>query len=568
MIRHSAIVLAALVCATPAFGADANAGKNYFHQQCALCHSAQPGDSGGAQGPNLDGVAGRHAASDPQFGYTKAMQAANLTWDAATLDRFLKSPTTVVPGSAMVIAIPKDDDRANVIAYFQAVKDGTFKEAEHTRPPFTPPPSTGAPPKGDADWKRDVPGRVHRIDVATLPAPFDSGSATNFPKVVDRPADAKLQVPEGFKVEVFASDQKGARAMRLAPNGDIFLTETAVGAVKVLRPSADGATAASVETFATGLNLPFGMAFYPAKNPKWLYVAETNRVVRYPYKVGDQKASALPEIVVPELSPVGTGGHFTRDLVFSPDGKRMFVSVGSGSNVAENMAKKSPAEIKTWEAANGLGATWDTEEKRADVLVFEVGKNKPGKVFATGIRNCAGLTMQPATGTLWCTTNERDMLGDDLVPDYSTRVLPGHFYGWPWYYMGKYEDPRLKGDRPDLAGKATVPDVPYQAHSAALNLVFYTATSGSSAFPKEYVGDGFAVMHGSWNRAFRTGHKIVRVRMKNGKPTGEYDDFLVGFIADDGNAWARPVGAVVASDGSLLMSEDGNNTIYRISYAH
>ena len=568
MIRHSAIVLAALVCATPASGADANAGKSYFHQQCALCHSAQRGDNGGAQGPNLDGVIGRHSAADPQFGYTKAMQGANLTWDAATLDRFLESPTTVVPCSAMVIAIPKDDDRANVIAYFQAVKDGTFKEAAHTRPPFTPPPSTGAPPKGDADWKRDVPGRVHRVDVATLPPPFDSGSSTNFPKVVDRPANGKLQVPPGFKVEVFASDQQGARAMRLAPNGDIFLTETSVGAVKVLRPSADGATAASVETFATGLNLPFGMAFYPAKDPKWLYVAETNRVVRYPYKVGDQKASALPEIVVPELSPVGTGGHFTRDLVFSPDGKRMFVSVGSGSNVAEEMVKKSPAEIAAWEAANGLGATWGSEEKRADVLVFEVGSRKPGKVFATGIRNCAGLTMQPATGTLWCTTNERDMLGDDLVPDYSTRVLPGHFYGWPWYYMGKYEDPRLKGDRPDLAGKATVPDVPYQAHSAALNLVFYTATSGSSAFPKDYVGDGFAVMHGSWNRAFRTGHKIVRVRIKNGKPTGEYDDFLVGFIADDGNAWARPVGAVVASDGSLLMSEDGNNTIYRISYAH
>ena len=568
MIRHSAIVLAALVCATPAFGADANAGKSYFHQQCALCHSAQPGDNGGAQGPNLDGVVGRHAASDPQFGYTKALQAANLTWDPATLDRFLKSPTTVVPGSAMVIAIPQDDARSNVIAYFQAVKDGTFKEAEHTRPPFTPPPTSGAPPKGDADWKRDIPGRVHRIDVATLPAPFDTGSSTNFPKVVDKPANAKLQVPAGFKVEVFASDQKGARAMRLAPNGDIFLTETSVGAIKVLRPSADGATAASVETFATGLNLPFGMSFYPAKNPQWLYVAETNRVVRYPYKVGDRKASALPDIVVPELSPVGTGGHFTRDLVFSPDGRRMFVSVGSGSNVAEEMVKKSPAQIKTWEAANGLGATWGSEEKRADVLVFEVGSNKPGKVFATGIRNCAGLTMQPATGTLWCTTNERDMLGDDLVPDYSTRVLPGHFYGWPWYYMGKYEDPRLQGDRPDLAGKATVPDVPYQAHSAALNLVFYTATSGSSAFPKEYVGDGFAVMHGSWNRAFRTGHKIVRVRMKNGKPTGEYDDFLVGFIADDGNAWARPVGAVVASDGSLLMSEDGNNTIYRISYAH
>ncbi|HEX4676923.1 MAG TPA: PQQ-dependent sugar dehydrogenase [Steroidobacteraceae bacterium] len=569
MIRHSAIVLAALVCATPALGADANAGKTTFHQQCALCHSAQPGDNGGAQGPNLNGVFGRHSGSDAQFGYTKAMQAANLTWDAATLNRFLASPTTVVPNSAMVIAIPKDDDRANVIAYFQAVKEGTFKESERRGPPggFTPPASTGAPPKGDADWKRDVPGRVHRVNVTTLPAPFDSGSATNFPKVVDRPANAKLQVPAGFKVDVFASDQKGARTMRLAPNGDIILAETAGGFIKVLRPSSDGATAASVETFAQGLNLPFGMALYPAKDPKWLYVAETNRVVRYPYKVGDQKASGLPEIVVPELSPVGLGGHFTRDLVFSPDGKRMFVSVGSGSNVAEDMVKKTPQEIKAWEAANGLGATWGSEEKRADVLVFEVGSNKPGKVYATGIRNCAGLTMQ-GNGTLWCTTNERDMLGDDLVPDYSTRVLPGHFYGWPWYYMGKYEDPRLKGDRPDLAGKATVPDVPYQAHSAALNLVFYTATEGSSAFPKEYVGDGFAVMHGSWNRAFRTGHKIVRVRMKNGMPTGEYDDFLVGFIADDGNAWARPVGAVVASDGSLLMSEDGNNTIYRISYAH
>jgi glucose/arabinose dehydrogenase len=448
------------------------------------------------------------------------------------------------------------------------VKDGTFKEAPQRfgPPPGLPPAIASGPPQGEADWKKDFPGRKHRIEVAKLPAPFDSPSATNFPKLVERPADAKLQVPKGFKVDVFASNVDGARAMRLAPNGDIFLTETRGGFVKVLRPSADGATAASVTTFAQGLNLPFGIAFYPANSPKWLYVAETNRVVRYAYNVGDQKASGLPEIIVPELSPVGTGGHFTRDIAFSLDGKRMFVSVGSASNVAEQMPKKSPTEVKEWEAANGLGATWGPEERRADVLVYEVGTHNPAKIFATGIRNCAGLTMQPVTGTLWCTTNERDALGDDLVPDYSTRVLEGHFYGWPWYYMGKYEDPRLKGDRPDLAGKATVPDVPYQSHSAALNLVFYTATSGKSAFPKTYVGDGFAVMHGSWNRAFRTGHKIVRVRMKNGMPTGEYDDFLVGFIADDGNAWARPVGAVVASDGSLLMSEDGNNMVYRISY--
>jgi glucose/arabinose dehydrogenase/cytochrome c2 len=568
MIRHSAIVLAALVCATSARAADPNAGKNLFRQQCALCHSAEPGDNGGAQGPNLNGVLGRRAASDAQFGYTKAMKSSQLMWDAATLDRFLTSPTTVVPGSAMVVAIPKDTDRANLIAYFQGVKDGTFKAAPPRQ--FIPPPAAAnaGPPQGTPDWKNDKPGRVHRVEVSTLAAPFASPSATNFPKLVDRPANAQLLVPPGFKIDVFARDLPGARTMRLAPNGDIFLAETSGGFVKVLRPSTDGATAASVTTFAQGLNLPFGIALYPAKNPQWLYVAETNRVVRYAYKVGDQKASSLPEIVVPELSPVGTGGHFTRDLAFSLDGKRMFVSVGSASNVAEEMPKKSPQEIQAWEAQNGLGATWGPEEKRADVLVYEVSSNKPGKIFATGIRNCAGLTIQPTTGDLWCTTNERDLLGDDLVPDYSTRVREGHFYGWPWYYMGKYEDPRLKGDRPDLAGKVTVPDVPYQAHSAALNLVFYTATSGSSAFPKEYVGDGFAVMHGSWNRAFRTGHKIVRVRMKNGAPTGEYDDFLVGFIADDGNAWARPVGAVVASDGSLLMSDDGNNMIYRVSYSH
>jgi glucose/arabinose dehydrogenase/cytochrome c2 len=571
MIRHSAIVLAALVCATPALGADPNAGKNTFRAQCALCHSAQPGDNGGAQGPNLDGVFGRKAASSPTFTYTKALQDSNLTWDAATLDRFLASPTTVVPGSAMVVAIPKDEDRANVIAYFQSLADGSFKAAPPAAggaPRGMRPPADAGPPTGEADWKKDAPGRVHRIDVAHLPTPFDSPSATNFPKFVPKPADAKLLVPKGFKVDVFASNLEGARAMKVAPNGDIFLTLTRSGLVKVLRPSADGTTAASVETFAQGLNLPFGIAFYPSGgDPKWLYVAETNRVVRYAYKVGDQKARAVPEVVVPELSPV-SGGHFTRDVAFSLDGKRMFISVGSGSNVAEDMPKKSPDEVKAWEAGHGLGAAWGNEENRANVLVFPVGPNEPGKVYASGIRNCAGLTMQPATGSLWCTTNERDMLGDDLVPDYSTRVKEGHFYGWPWYYMGEYEDPRLKGDRPDLAGKATVPDVPYQAHSAALNLVFYTATKGSSAFTKEYVGDGFAVMHGSWNRAFRTGHKIVRVRMKNGVPTGEYDDFLVGFIADDGDAWARPVGATVARDGSLLMSDDGGNMIYRISYSH
>jgi hypothetical protein len=560
----------AIACAAGhAFAADANAGKTFFRQQCALCHSAEPNDNGGAQGPSLSGVIGRQAATGAGFSYSKALKDSKLTWDAVNLDHFLASPTTVVPGSAMVIPVPRQADRENVVAYFTALKDGTFKEAAPRGfgpPPGGPPPAAAVPPKGTPDWKNDAPGRMHRIDVAKLPAPFDTPSANNFPRFIDKPAGAKLSLPPGFSVDVFVKDLNAPRAMRVAPNGDIFLTETQAGRVKVLRPSADGKTA-TVSVFAQGLLQPLGIEFYAAgASPQWVYIAETNRVVRYAYKVGNTAATGVPEVVVAELSPVG-GGHYTRDLAFSADGKRMFVSVGSQSNVAEDLPKKTAAEIASWDAQHGVGAAWGNEENRAGVRVFEVGSNNPGKNFATGIRNCVGLTVQPKTGALWCTTNERDMLGDDLVPDYSTRVKEGGYYGWPWYYMGNHEDPRLKGVRPDLAGKAIVPDVPFQAHSAAVDLEFYPATSGKSAFPAEYVGDGFAVLHGSWNRAFRTGHKIVRLPMKNGVPTGEYQDFMTGFIADDGNAWGRPVAAVVAKDGSLLVSDDSANLIYRISYS-
>jgi len=188
-------------------------------------------------------------------------------------------------------------------------------------------------------------------------------------------------------------------------------------------------------------------------------------------------------------------------------------------------------------------------------------------MFANGIRNCVGLTVQPETSDVWCTVNERDQLGDDLVPDYSSRIPEGSFFGWPWYYMGDNEDPRHAGARPDLVGKIRLPDVPFTAHSAAVDLEFYPENQeGNSAFPDEYAGDGFAVLHGSWNRAHRTGHKIVRIPIENGVPTGEYIDFLVGFIDEDGNPWGRPVATVVMQDGSLLLSDDGANIIYRISY--
>ncbi len=440
----TAALLAGLICAAPVLAADPNAGKAVFRAQCALCHSAEPGDNGGAQGPNLNGVFGRHSAST-DFGYTAALKASGLTWDGATLDRFLTSPTTVVPGSAMVIPVPDDTQRANLIAYFQGVKDGTFKPAASALagpggpPPVGPAPASDKPVKGFDDWKNDVPGRAHRISIAKLPAPFDTPSSAKFPRLVPRPADAEVKLPPGFEMTVFAKDTTGARKMLLAPNGDIFLSETQANKVVVMHPSADGTHAEQITTYAQGLVLPHGLAFYPnARHPKWLYVAETNRLVRYAYKPGDSVASGVPEIVVAQLSPVAGGGHFSRDVAFSADGKKMYVSVGSQSNVAEDLPKKSPQEAQAWEAAHGLGTAWGNEENRADVLVWDVNAtDKPGKVFASGIRNCVSLTVQPGNGALWCTTNERDMLGDDLVPDYSTRVKQGAWYGWPWVLHGQ-----------------------------------------------------------------------------------------------------------------------------------
>jgi glucose/arabinose dehydrogenase len=244
----------------------------------------------------------------------------------------------------------------------------------------------------------------------------------------------------------------------------------------------------------------------------------------------------------------------------------MFISVGSGSNVGENMKKKTLDEIKAWESEHGFGAAWGPEENRADILVTDPEGHAPLKTYATGIRNGVGLAINPTTGELWVSTNERDGLGDNLVPDYVTHVKEGGFYGWPWYYLGNFEDPRHVGERPDLAGKAIVPDVLEQAHSASLQMTFYTATTGVAAFPAEYQGDAFVALHGSWNRATRTGYKVIRARLNHGVATGQYEDFMTGFAVDDQSVWGRPVGVTVAHDGALLVTEDGHGTIWRIAY--
>ncbi len=401
-------------------------------------------------------------------------------------------------------------------------------------------------------WQADKPGTVRLIRPQDLPQPGATASAANVSRMVARPAGAAPQVPPGFKIELFAEGLSGPRIIRTAPNGDIFVAETRAGRIRVLR--ADGAKATTNEVFASGLHQPFGIAFFPnGDNPQWVYVANTDSVVRFAYHAGDLKASGAPETVVAKL-PAGYG-HSTRDIVFTPDNKRMLVSVGSAGNVGQDMGAP-PAGI----AEAPLGAPWGYERDRAAVLAFDPD-GKGQKLYATGIRNCVGLAMQP-DGTPWCSTNERDGLGDDLVPDYVTRVKEGGFYGWPWFYIGDHQDPRHPGARADLKGKITIPDVLIQAHSASLGLTFYDGSN----FPPEYRGDAFAAEHGSWNRSKRTGYKIIRIRLKDGVPTGEYEDFVTGFVVNDNEVWGRPVGVTVARDGALLFSEDGNGTIWRVTH--
>ncbi|WP_082913436.1 PQQ-dependent sugar dehydrogenase [Caballeronia udeis] len=542
---------------------NAGQGRVFFQQNCAMCHADSLGPGNAAitrQGPSLVGVFGRRAGSLPNFNFTRGLSGLGVTWDSTTLERFLASPMAIAPGTTMPVSVDDPSDRRNVIAYLSTL---TLPAQASTTANLTSAPSPETDP---GDWRHAAPGVKHHITLADLPAPYSTTSSGNGPEVVKQPANVSLSVPPGFKVRLFAKGLSNPRIVRVAPNGDIFVAETASNRIRVLR-AADGAeTPSDNQIFADGLDRPFGIAFYPSGNhPQWIYVANNNSIVRFPYKSGDLKASGTAQVVVPHLTD-SRGGHSTRDVAFSLDGKRMFISVGSGSNVAEGMSKKSPADIARWDAEHGQGAGWDAETNRATILVTDPEGHEPLHTFATGIRNGAGIAVDPNTGELWTSTNERDGLGDDLVPDYVTRVKAGGFYGWPWYYMGDHEDPRHAGERPDLAGKTITPDVLLQSHSAPLEMCFYSATTGAAAFPAEYRGDVFVASHGSWNRSSRTGYKVMRVRLDHGVPTGEYEDFLTGFVVNEHSVWGRPVGVAVAHDGALLVTEDGNDTLWRVAY--
>ncbi len=456
-------------------------------------------------------------------------------------------------------------------------------------------------PRAFTDWSQQKPGVRHLLTVADLPAPNPSEAVNNTAHIIVRPADAWPIAPPGFQVTLYAggdarpmqrADNKEhmelsggtftmPRFIIAAPNGDLFLADSGAGTIFVLRGVGADNKAAHIEKFATGLDHPFGIAFYPlGSSPKWVYVANATTIQRFAYKPGDLHAEGPAETVVPDIpgyAQLTGGGHWTRDVVFTLDGKRMLVSVGSGSNI------NNPDTDYERSGARGQAK----EFHRADILEY-TPEGKFIRVFAYGIRNCVGEAINPITGALWCSVNERDNLGNHLVPDYITSVPEGSFFGWPWYYMGGRQDNRLPrpcangtGPNPqlpaalteaqakncrqvDLSARVRTPDVLVQPHMASLEMTFYP--DHKTQFPSEYDGDAFAAEHGSWNRDPRAGYEVIVVPMKNGRATGEYDDFLTGFVTKDGQVWGRPVGVTVGADGSLFVVDDGSRSVWRVTY--
>ena len=498
------------------------AGAKLYTMNCGACH----------------GINGRGTGNIPALsqGATQSAPDGEVFWFIT-----MGSVNNGMPSWA---SLP-EAGRWQIVAYLKSLKDSASTTETESASGNLKPVKTNAPaPQAPfTDFRFEEPGKIHKITVQDLPAPYASDSAANGPDVIARPSGAWPKAPAGFSVQQYATGLDNPRLIRTAPNGDIFLAESSSGKIRVFRGITSDGKPEQTAVFATGLKEPYGIAFYPpGDNPQWLYVGDTNAVVRFPYQNGDLKARGSVQHIV-DL-PHGEG-HWTRDVQFTADGKKMFVAVGSGSNVDDP-------------------DTAPDEKNRADILEFNPDGSDM-RIYAYGIRNAgAGLAINPKTGELWCSVNERDGLGDNLVPDYITHVIEGGFYGWPWWYIGAHQDPRHEGKHPELKDKAIVPDVLLQPHNASLEMTFYEGAQ----FPAEYHGDIFASEHGSWNRSVRTGYEVIRVPMhQTNRASGEYEDFLTGFVFDNGHVWGRPVGVTVAQDGSLLVTDDGSNSIWRVSYA-
>ena len=367
-----------------------------------------------------------------------------------------------------------------------------------------------------------------------LPRPYDTQSASFGPRLIPRPENAELKLPHGFHVHVYAEGFKGPRFMAEGPNKEIVITDTYAKAVYVLLDEDKNYRAESKRKLVDGLDRPYGLAFWS----DYLYIAESSSLKRYRYDAKSMSVCTPGEEVV-SMKGISEG-HWTRTVLFDRQDKKMYLTIGSRSNVA-------PGE----------------DPRRAAVHRYNPDGSGQ-ETFATGLRNVVGLRWYPGTDALWGTVQERDLLGDDLVPDYFTRIDEGGFYGWPYAYVGPNEDPRNQGLRPDLVKKTIVPNVFLGAHVAVLDMLFYTGNQ----FPSDYHGGAFLAFHGSWNRSRRTGYSVAFIPFQEGKPLTGPQDFLTGFMLgpDKREVWGRPVGLFQMQDGSLLVSEDGDNKVWRIFY--
>ncbi len=400
------------------------------------------------------------------------------------------------------------------------------------------------------------------LRVDSLPKPNATKSATNFSKVIGWPENKTPIAPQGFTVSKYADGLRNPRWIYVAPNGDILVAEAntepkgvkkvvsaisgksksqntgeSANRITLFRDADKDGTPELKEEFLTGLNQPLGMLVLG----NFFYVANTDGLWRYPYQKGQTRITGKGEKIM-DLPAGGYNNHWTRNLIANADGSKIYISVGSASNVGEH----------------GM----DEEKRRANIL--EINPDGSGeRIYASGLRNPVGMDWAPGTKTLWTAVNERDKLGDNLVPDYLTSVQEGAFYGWPYSYFGQHADPRREGERPDLVRKALVPDVPLGSHTASLGLAFYD----KNTFPAKYRNGAFVGQHGSWNRSELVGYKVVFVPFSNGKPAGKPEDFLTGFVADGSKSevYGRPVGVEVLPDGSMLVADDASNTLWRVS---
>lgn len=385
------------------------------------------------------------------------------------------------------------------------------------------------------------PGHKFEVRPDDLPPPYATPSAQNPSQPIPLPRFATLRAPDGFRVNIFADGLIHARWLTVAPDGAVFLAESRAGVVTILRDTDSDGVADLKAPFLTGFRLPHGLAVHG----RHLYVADQLFVRRFPYEAGQNRPKISDGRIDFETvtRPGALGrpeGHWTRSLLFSPDGKRFFVTVGSTSNLAED------------------------PEPHATVQVFNADGSDP-RTVASGLRNPVGIAAHPETGEIYVTVNERDGMGDELVPDYLTRLRPGEFYGWPYAYIGPNPQPDFAGRRPDMVEETRVPDVLFQSHSTPLGLVFYDG----DLFPEAYRDDAFVALRGSFNASEPRGYMVVRVPFEDGRPLGYYESFVTGFWAEGERAprvWGRPAGLAIAQDGSLLIADDTGNRVWRVSY--